>query len=131
MVKMVFIWFLFYKIYSFYNRFWPNKDPEIYSYIATAFILSLNLYSLHFGYLLASNPRKDINEYFALVPLGFCLLLVYLGVMKNGRYKNLSAKDFKSNIYKGAFGNTLIVCYIIASFALVLILAYLIRQYRI
>lgn len=128
---MTFIRFLFYKIYSFYKWYQPNDDdPEIYAFGATVLVLGMNLISLHFGFILLTNPKQDVNVYWGLVDMGVIALLCYGIILKGGKYKQLASSSFNLKLFKGWAGSVFVVCYIIASFVVVILLAHAGRQYR-
>ena len=125
---MLLVRFLFYKIYNFYNRFWPNNDPELYAYLAVSFMVSLNIYSLHFVWLLSTNPDADVNVYIGLFILSIVLIICYFEIMRNGIYRQMSAESFR---LKGVVSNITTLAYILLTFIMVLMLAYWVRQHHI
>ncbi|MFT6982808.1 MAG: hypothetical protein ACJAUD_001578 [Crocinitomicaceae bacterium] len=50
-------------------------------------MLALNLISIQFGYVLATNPKIKLNELWALVLIALALLFAYLTVLWKGKHK--------------------------------------------
>lgn len=127
----IFIQFIFYNIYKFYNRFWPNHDPELYAYFGTVWLISMNFISAFFFSLLLIDSNIDEGPYIHIFFFLLSLFINYNLFLKGRKYINLNSNNFKSIIYKDWYGLSLFFIYIFLSFFVYLYLANTLRQFHI
>jgi hypothetical protein len=124
---MNFIRFIFFKIYSFYNRYWPSYHPEVYAFCGTAALITFNFISIHFLYILLIGTSTQINPYVAIVFLILSLLICYLIIFKNKNYQKILKTELENRQYNGLKGKIIITLYILLSIFLTVFLAFLLR----
>jgi len=122
--------YLYYRIYDWNLRAWGESDmPQYNAIIGVSFLMFLNI----IGIFIAIEALTG-NQYFLFLPKGeyyaaaTCLLLLlfnYFLLVRNGKYLTITEEFKKENSLQKRKGLVFVWLYVIGSFAIPLLLAWL------
>ena len=93
--------FIFYKVYSFYNKHWPKHDPDIYAEAFIVLLLLSYIFSIFYNILeLLHLKLLNINLfYFPIIIISF--VFNYYTFFKDDKYLKYINKDlYQNKFYK-------------------------------
>ena len=100
---------LFYHFYKFYNKFWPNNDPDLYSFLLTIALVFCLFIDIHLLYWILKDPSASISLFSPILFLCVSLAMGYWILLRNRNYREILLKTKADNILYGKFGAILVL----------------------
>ena len=126
--NMLIFKYIFYRIYNFYNKRWPNHDPEIYaSYLLLGVVGNTIGITSGLLFYFLQLPFFELKKYFfvLLIP---SVIIHYLVFLKNDRYKKyLNKKDYSTKWFQGWRGDVVFYFFFISQ-AFLILMAFVLRR---
>ncbi len=128
--NMIIFKYIFFRIYNFYNKRWPNHDPEIYAVnlvigslgITAVFVISAILHFLKF-------PPYDIRRYYFII-LGLVVLISFILFNRNDIYKKyIVPENYTAKWFQGWRGDVVFYFFFISQAFLILMALVLRRNF--
>jgi hypothetical protein len=122
---IIFIRFIYCRIYNFYNSYWPQHDPGHYAFFGVVLLFGFNTLGVFFLIEELWGIRILTHKLHTLYILAFYLIFCYYILIYKRKNKKFDKNSF---IFKGLLADFILILYIIFVFTFTTILSFYGRQ---